>query len=297
MHSHYITPVSHILLDWRLPILPTTLQTFPTFGNTETATSQSTTGLLSATSGPTTHRPTPQSYTQYPKALPPKLIKKILALEYIDMADLQSDHWDDYEETEPTCCSGHSTRSTRRTPVTNILTWLDCYASLVSVLCSAHPEKFGQFMTYQRTIIKAHRRYAGDGWVIYDSSYRRQAANMKSLDWGLMDGYLWNEIFTGRAKAIARCRTCLSELHSQADCPEAPDVRFISAQTMAKLGRKEPRPTQGEICKLFNDNRGNRCTFQPCKYAHVCSECQGRHPLSQCRKDHPYPPKRDHRRR
>ena len=84
----------------------------------------------------------------------------LVALEYVDMVELQSEHWDNYDKTESVCCSSHSTRSSRRTPVSNIL---DCYASLVSVLCSAHPEKFGQFMTYQKTIISAHHRYAGDG--------------------------------------------------------------------------------------------------------------------------------------
>jgi len=169
----------------------------------------------------------------------------------------------------------------------------DCYASLVSVLCLAQPEKFGQFMAYQKTIIKAHRRFAGDGWIIYDSFYCRQAANIKSLDWGLMDGHLWNELFTGRPKAIARCRICLSELHSQTDCPEAPDAHFAPSHTLAKLGHKDP---PAEICRLFNDSRGNRCSFQPCKYAHICAECQGRHPLSHCRKERPYPPRKDHRR-
>ena len=88
-------------------------------------------------------------------------------------------------------------------------------------------------------MIKAHCRFAGDGWVIYDSSYCPQAANMKSLDWGLMDGHLWNKLFTRRAKAIACCRICFSELHSQVDCPEAPDAHFASAHT--KLGCKDPR--------------------------------------------------------
>ena len=120
---------------------------------------------------------------QYQKVIPIKLVKEILALEYIDIAELQSEHWDDYDETE-------TTRSSQWTPVSNILTWLDCYAPLVSVLCSAHSEKFDQFMTYQKSIISAHRRYTGDVWVIYDSSYCCQAANMTSLDWGLMDGYL-----------------------------------------------------------------------------------------------------------
>jgi len=143
-------------------------------------------------------------------------------------------------------------------------------------------------MSYQKTIIAAHRRYAGDRWVIYDSSYRRQAANMKSLDWGLMDVQLWNEIFTGRAKAIAHCRICLSELNSQADCPQAPESHLTSVQPLVRQGRREHRQALGEICKLFNDSRGNRCTFQLCKYVHICSDCQGRHPFSVCRKDHPY---------
>ena len=106
---------------------------------------------------------------QYQKVIPIKLVKEILALEYIDIAELQSEHWDDYDETE-------TTRSSQWTPVSNIPTWLDCYAPLVSVLCSAHSEKFGQ------SIINAHRRYTGDVWVIYDSSYHCQAANMTSLD-------------------------------------------------------------------------------------------------------------------
>ena len=30
-----------------------------------------------------------------------------------------------------------------------------------------------------------------------------------------MDGHLWSEAFTERAKAIAHCRNCLGEMHSQ----------------------------------------------------------------------------------
>ena len=171
-----------------------------------------------------------KSHPQYPQGIPPKLLKKILALEYIDMAELLSENYDYLDEAESPCCS-HSTRSSRRFPVTNIIVWLDCYASLVSVLCSAYPDKVGQFMMYQKTIILAHRRFAGEGWVMYDSSYRRQASNAKSLDWGQMDGHLWNEIFTGSAKAIARCKICLSEMHSHVDCPQALESRLLPTQS------------------------------------------------------------------
>ena len=60
-HDNTVTKlkiISHFSLDWRLSILPTTLQTFPTFGSTETTTSYSTIGLLYATSSLTTNRTT-----------------------------------------------------------------------------------------------------------------------------------------------------------------------------------------------------------------------------------------------
>ena len=73
-------------------------------------------------------------------------------------------------------------------------------------------------MSYQKTIVKAHRTYAGQGWVTYDMAYRCRAANMKSLDWGVIDFNLYNETFAGRAKAIPRCKFCSSELHTSNEC-------------------------------------------------------------------------------
>jgi len=37
-------------------------------------------------------------------------------------------------------------------------------------------------MAYQKTIIKAHQAFVGDGWLIYDSCFHRKAVNTKSLD-------------------------------------------------------------------------------------------------------------------
>ena len=192
--------------DWKLPIPPTLI---PTFWTTESS-------LISTISYSLLQPNTTQSHHQYPQGIPPRLVKKVLSLEYIDMAELLLENYDYADEAE---CS-HSARSARRSPVANIIVWLDCYASLMSVLCSAYPEKFGQFILYQKTIFLAHCRFAGEGWVIYDGSYHRQASNARSLDWGQIDGHLRNEIFTGKAKAIACRRICLSEMHSHVDCPQ-----------------------------------------------------------------------------
>ena len=108
------------------------------------------------------------------------------------MAELLPECWG-ADEPESHCCSNQLSKPSRRGPVKDILVWLDCYASLVSVLCSAHPLKFHHFMDYQRTIIRAHRMFVGDRWVVYDACYRRSAANKKSLDWGIKDTDLYNE--------------------------------------------------------------------------------------------------------
>ena len=117
------------------------------------------------------------------------------------------------------CCgSSQSHRIPRRGSVTNILLWLECYSSLVAVLSSKYPNKIGQFMAYQKTIIRAHRSFIGEGWVVYDSCFRRKAANTKNLDWGEVDLTLYNETFVGRAKILQRCNICLSELHATSEC-------------------------------------------------------------------------------
>ena len=233
--------------------------------------------------------PTPRQ-ASYPQDIPPRVVKKILNLEYIEMAELLPEYWGT-EEPESPCCTSQLSKSSRRSPVTDILVWLDCYASLVSVLCSVHPHKFSHFMAYQRTIIRAHRMFVGDRWVIYDACYRRAAANTKLLDWGIKDNDLYNETFTGRAKAISRCSICLSELHPTAECPQGSH----SSTPSASHGGQFRTPRSDAICLLYNHRNGDRCTFTPCKYGHFCKECGGRHPVTRCSKQRRPYPTADHR--
>ena len=78
-------------------------------------------------------------------------------------------------------------------------------------------------MAYQQTILKAHRSYVGEGWIVYDSCYRQRASVTKPLDWGIADFTLYNETFMGRAKAVARCCYCSSDYHASWDCDYAPE--------------------------------------------------------------------------
>ena len=116
------------------------------------------------------------------------------------------------------CCSSHNPRVPRRGPVTNILLWVECYSSLVAVLSSKYSNKIGHLMAYQKTIIKAHRSFVGEGWVVCYTCFQRKVANMKNLDWGKVDLTLYNDTFVGRAEVLHRCSICLSELHTITEC-------------------------------------------------------------------------------
>lgn len=204
------------------------------------------------------------------------------------MSELLPDTWR-FQEEETGCC--HQRRRQRRGPITDILLWVECFASLTSVLAPRFPEKTPHFMSYMRTIVKAHRSFTGEGWVTYDNCFRRKMARLKSLDWGEIDFTLYNETFTGRAKAVARCRHCLSDLHTSQDCEYAPPTQPNSGPSQPWT-RPPPRYPPTAVCQLFNGRASNRCTFNPCKYAHICSDCRGRHPVSACRRGSRPPPEK-----
>ena len=149
-------------------------------------------------------------------ALPPKLVKRILDLEFVEMAELLPDAWQDENTlSEPS----HAHRRTRRPPVTEILPWLECFGRLAAVLCKKYPDKAAEFWAYQTSILRAARNFEGTAWVAYDRQYRREALARQDLNWSACNARLYNEAFTGRAKAIPRCQHCLSETHASATCP------------------------------------------------------------------------------
>ena len=209
--------------------------------------------------------------------MPPKLIKRILELEYVDVAELIPDMWRFQDEQETKCC--HQPRLTsRRGQVTDILLWVECYAAMVAVLTSRYPDKGPELMAYLRTIVHAQCTFSGEGWVMYDTCYRRQAAVLKTLNWSQIDFNRYNEIFTGRAKPLARCRYCMSENHRSHECRYAPMTDYPS------ISQHRDRASNSHICKLFNNPKGNLCRYKPCRYAHVCGDpsCRGQHPQTDC---------------
>ena len=84
-------------------------------------------------------------------SVPPRLVRKILSLEFVDMWELLPESWR-LDQSEGSCCHA---RRPRRGLVTNFLLWTECFATLVAVLATRYPEKTPHFMAYLRTITRA----------------------------------------------------------------------------------------------------------------------------------------------
>ena len=94
---------------------------------------------------------------------------------------------------------------------------------LSAVICSRFPDKAPEMFAYQATTVRAERNYEGQQWVTYDRQFRREAPARKDLNWSVTDLRLYNEAFTGRARAIARCSFCLQDDHTDAYCTKKPN--------------------------------------------------------------------------
>ncbi len=230
---------------------------------------------------------TPSSVPGLPglPAIPQKLAKRIVNLDYVDMAELLPEAWHQEDELSSSCCQA---TKPRRGLLTDITIWTECFATLAAVLTTHYPVYAPQFLAYLRTIVRASRNFEGTAWASYDACYHRQAANRRSLDWSTVDASLYSQAFTGRARIIPRCIHCLRDSHTSRHCAYAPPTTSdnVAHPPLRAGGQAPPRgqsSTPIEVCRLFNKPGGNQCRFRACKYAHICSKCgKGPHLASEC---------------
>ena len=116
-------------------------------------------------------------------SLPPKVVNKILAFEFVEMSELRGDIWPDDSTTD----AATPARRTSKPPVVSIKSWLECYARMATVLVSRFPEKAPELWAYQSTVLVAAHNYEGANWVAYDRQFRRAMLAKKNLNWSVHD--------------------------------------------------------------------------------------------------------------
>ena len=234
--------------------------------------------------------------------MPAKLVTKILRGDFVEMGELLPEFHALSRDEDG--ASRSDTKSRRSRSVTDILMWLQCFGTYVSVLAPSQPDLAPELMSYMSLIIRVSQDYAGLAWVRYDSAFRRQAALTGNKRWSVVNSSLYAINFTGTAKAIPRCELCFATTHSDKECAQQgnPDpgmkdrLRAIETAVLALTtkpsagfrgqGGTLTRERSGEACR--NWNRGN-CFYPKCRHSHTCSSCGGSHQAMVCAQAVPTP--------
>ena len=227
--------------------------------------------------------------------IPAKLVKRIRALEFVEMRELLPDNIAMTERLAalPSGIAHNKPPSEREIGGDRaLITWVSSFSTYVAIVAESHPERVVDMLAYMRLLIREASKFGGAGWLTYDSVFRRNNTG-KEARWNYLDASLHQVYIASlRDKVVTPCRHCQEIDHSSANCAVAafapqtlPSQADQGPSFTAKVGRKGKRPTpytrQRPICTSWN---AGGCRFPgKCSYDHCCSICEGPHPAIDCR--------------
>ena len=129
--------------------------------------------------------------------LPPRLVARIEAGEFIDMAKLLPDHLGS-ATTEPLPKPSKWCHD-----VSNILKWIRCFSAYIAVINTKQPHRIPYLLGYLTLITKAHMQYAGDGWMGNDQRFRQIAATKPHVTWAQNGYHLVEPCLLGQGQICA----------------------------------------------------------------------------------------------
>lgn len=217
-----------------------------------------------------------QAFVSVGNGFPPinkRLVERIQALEFIDMADLRPAQWQEVLEPEPdprqfVILPGLEVARAKRKAVEDIRSWSMCFTIYTAAVGKKYPEMMPEMLAYMLHILRAHREFEEPAWREYDVRFRQQAAVSGNRAWSQLDPQIYSTCFVSRARR-----------------PVVPPV-----PEGVELVKKPARVEQGagggkiktDVCFRFNKNG---CPYDQCRFRHRCSVCGGQHPCSQCPKN------------
>ena len=159
--------------------------------------------------------------------LPPRLVTRIEAVEFIDMTELLPDY------LGPATTKPLHKPSKQHHDVSNILEWIRCFSAYTAVISAKQPHRIPYLLGYLTLITEAHMQYAGDGWMGYDRRFTQIAAMKPHVTWAQIDTTWWNLAFSGKARSVS-CKFCFSIMHTSTECEWAPNQGSDSSGTQSQ---------------------------------------------------------------
>eukprot|EP00731_Ephydatia_muelleri_P016296 Em0009g720a len=204
------------------------------------------------------------------------MAEKIWRWEYVELGDLLPENGMFRAEEGSTNPLGVVRR---RRQITDVDTWVQCFAVYIGVMSHKYPEAVPELLAYMILIVRSSREFAELTWARYDTEYRRHAANSGNRQWSRINPSMYAVHFTGKAQASTpRYELCASVFHLAKDCPFSTKTEMektleavLSACTSRAGGSVTPANPgstdheSSEVCRKWNDER---CNYQWCRYRH-----------------------------
>ena len=191
--------------------------------------------------------------------IPPKLVTKILSSKFVGLSELLPENLDDPLSDTTSFTIENSTivpvsrPSRERKTDLDILSWVECFNSYISVIATYRPHRARDLLAYMALIIRTAKRFGGKAWFHYDRAFRREAEVNNVQDWSVM-------------------RTDLYNFHTSA-ATRAPDVHpYIRHRATRPVNRGEATgsPNSPQFCLSWNEGSciSPRAT---CRFRHACN--------------------------
>ena len=199
-------------------------------------------------------------------SVPKRLQEKALRWEFVDLAEFRqrsaAEKTASEDNTEKLMVlPGFEVAHTRKKPVTDIITWVQCFSRYTAVMALSFPKCSPGFMSHMITVLKAYAEVEEPAWWEYDEAFREKMASTGNRSWKGMDVSLYQELCGSR--------------------PRRKTVALSKGAGKAALGKRTGEiKRKAHVCWLFNEGE---CTYGArCKFPHLCEVCQGSHPKRHC---------------
>ena len=231
--------------------------------------------------------------------IPSKTVRKIQALEFVELRELLPDNISLTERLESLPHRPWSLRDPVAREISSLPTWMSAFATYIAIVSEAHPYRVRDMCAYMRLIVQEAQKFGGTGWLTYDTIFRKNNTG-PSARWDRLDPSLHIAHIIARAdgRVTAACIYCNEVDHRSEDCAlsSRPPSSGPSSGPSASRDwlRPQGRPTRSTpysrapppgssrtaICSSWN--RG-RCAFPgTCNFRHVCVLCLGNHQARSC---------------
>ncbi len=161
-------------------------------------------------------------------------------------------------------------------------TWSQCFAIYAAVLVTRYPTRAQSLFLYSALIARLSKKFRYPSWIVYDITFRQEAAYTGTANWAKVDCSIHTQCFTGMSLCEEGwCALCTALDHTRATCPYEDDQP-------AQNGKRRPvtTPRTPLTCRKWNRHHYMNCPHgDQCVYAHVCSMCHSvEHGMIKCRR-------------